>query len=108
MRAARLLPTNRMLTRNHALALLALPKGFRSDGLHCKGWGEFLASSSLVPIDVIVTLSEEARVNCPAWPGDVVRVHWSVDDPLSADKPDVMEWKYRKVFATLEARIAHS
>lgn len=89
----------------HTLALLA-SEGISINGLHCKGWGEFVASANLVPVDVIVTLSEEARVNCPTWPGDTVRVHWSVDDPLSADKPDVMEWKYRKVFATLEARIA--
>jgi arsenate reductase (thioredoxin) len=89
----------------HTLALLA-SEGISITGLHCKGWGEFLASVNLLPIDVVVTLSEEARANCPAWPGETIKVHWSVDDPLSAEKPDVMEWKYRKTFATLEARIA--
>ena len=43
-------------------------------------------------------------------PGEVtpgpVRVHWPVDDPLSAEKTEVMEWKFKKCFATLESRIA--
>jgi arsenate reductase len=88
----------------HTLALLA-SEGIAINGLHSKGWGEFLASSHIIKIDAIVTLSEEARANCPAWPGDPVKVHWTVDDPLSAEKPDVMEWKFRKCFNTLEARI---
>lgn len=88
----------------HTLALLA-SEGIAINGLHTKNWGEFLASAHVFPIDVIVTLSEEARANCPVWPGDPVRVHWTVDDPLSAEKADVMEWKFRKAFATLEARV---
>jgi arsenate reductase len=88
----------------HTLALLA-SEGIAIGGLHCKGWGEFVASANLLPIDVIVTLSEEARANCPAWPGKPVKVHWTIDDPLSAEKPEVMEWKFRKAFVTLEARI---
>lgn len=74
-------------------------------GLHSKGAGEFLAAARLVPIDVIVTLSEEARRDCPVWPNDPVRVHWTVDDPLSCDKADVREWKFRKCFSVLESRI---
>ena len=77
------------------------------EGLHAKGWHEFLAAAQIVPIDVIVTLSEEARQNYPAsWPGSPVRVHWAVDDPLNATKEEVREWKFRKCFATLESRIA--
>src|ERR1700679_2372586 len=89
----------------HTLALLA-SEGISINGLHSKGWGEYLAAAHVIEMDVIVTLSEDARTNCPVWPGDPVRVHWTVDDPLSAEKPDVMEWKYKKCFATLEARIA--
>ena len=88
----------------HTLSLLeaeAIPTG----GLHAKGWGEFLAAAHVLKMDVIVTLSEEARLYCPAWPDNPVRVHWPVDDPLSAEKDDVMEWKFRKCFATLESRI---
>lgn len=79
--------------------------GIATDGLHSKGWGEFLAAANLVKIDVIVTLSEEARLEVPSWPGDPVRAHWPVDDPLSANSADIREWKFRKCFNTLEARI---
>ncbi len=90
---------------SQTLALLAT-EGLSTEGMHAKGWGEFLASAHLLKIDVIVTLSEEARSNCPiSWPGSPVRVHWPVDDPLAADKADVREWKFRKCFATLENRI---
>src|ERR1700761_3880574 len=57
----------------HTLALLA-SEGISINNLHCKGWGEFLASAHVIQMDVIVTLSEEAKVNCPVWPGDPVRV----------------------------------
>lgn len=87
-----------------ALALLR-GAGFAPDSLHTKGWGEFLASAHIVKVDVIVTLSEEARLYCPAWPGNPVKVHWIVDDPLGADRADVREWKFRKCFSTLEARV---
>ena len=87
------------------LALLTA-EGIPTAGLHTKGVGEFLAAARIVPIHVIVTLSEEARRDCPAiWPGDPVRVHWTLDDPLSSDKADVREWKFRKCFTVLETRI---
>ncbi len=80
-------------------------EGLLTSNLHTKGWGEFLASAHIVKVDVIVTLSEEARLNSPVWPNDPVKVHWAVDDPLGAERPDVREWKFRKCFATLEARV---
>ena len=86
------------------LALLEA-EGFRTESLHTKGWGEFLASAHILKVDVIVTLSEEARLNCPVWPDDPVKVHWTLDDPLGADRADVREWKFRKSFSTLESRI---
>jgi len=80
-------------------------EGIATGSLHTKGWGEFMASAHILKADVIVTLSEEARLNCPAWPGDPVKVHWTVDDPLGAERADVRDWKFRKCFSTLEARI---
>jgi len=88
-----------------ALAMLR-EQNISTDSLHTKGWGEFMITSYMMKIDVIVTLSEEARLTCPVWPENPVRVHWTIDDPLSAVKDDVREWKFRKCFATLETRIA--
>lgn len=80
--------------------------GYETAKLHPKRWEDFHAAAHLVKVDVIVTLSEEARELCHAnWEGDPVRVHWQIDDPLGAERPDVREWKYRKCLATLEARI---
>lgn len=90
----------------HADTLRTLKSaGLPIQGVHTKGWGEFLAASSVLNVDVIITLSEEARINCPAWLGEPVRCHWTVDDPLGAERADVREWKFRKCFATLDARI---
>jgi protein-tyrosine-phosphatase len=94
------------LAEVHAQTLALLDEaGIFADGLHSKGWGEYLAAANLVKIDVIVTLSEEARVEAQDWPGNPVRAHWPVDDPLSAPSADVREWKLRKCFNTLETRI---
>jgi len=74
--------------------------------LHPKKWEDFYVHGDLVKVDVIVTLSEEAREAIPwDWPGEPVRVHWTVDDPLGAERADVREWKFRKLYTTLEARI---
>ncbi|MDD3181259.1 MAG: arsenate reductase ArsC [Alphaproteobacteria bacterium] len=74
--------------------------------LYPKKWEDFYAHADLVKVDIIVTLSEEARELCPLdWPGSPVRVHWNVDDPLGSDRADVREWKLRKCLTTLETRI---
>lgn len=90
----------------HTLALLAA-EGVPPTGLRPKPWQDYYAAASYMPVGVIVTLSEEARQECPErWPGKPVRVHWAVDDPLSASKDDVREWKFRKCYTTLDARIS--
>jgi protein-tyrosine-phosphatase len=87
-----------------AMALLRAA-GLDTARLLPKGWETYLSAASFLKIDVIVTLSEEARARCPIWPGSPVRVHWTVDDPLGAARPEVREWKFRKCFATLDTRI---
>lgn len=79
--------------------------GYETESLHTKAANEFMVSAHIVKVDVIVTLSEEARQHGLKWPGDPVRVHWAVDNPLGAQREDMREWKFRKLLATLEARI---
>lgn len=80
--------------------------GFDPAKLHPKRWQDFYTANKLVPVDVIITLSQEAHGQCPAeWPGNPVRAHWALDNPLGAVRSDVMEWKFRKCFSVLEARI---
>ncbi len=34
--------------------------------------------------DYIITVCDRARDNCPTFPGDNERIHWSYDDPAAA------------------------
>jgi len=96
----------RMLPEVDPLVLnLLADEGIPTDGLHTKGWSEFFASPRSILVDIIITLSEEARTHCPQWPGDPVRVHWPVDDPLSTSDDDRRDWKLRKCFTTLQNRV---
>ena len=78
---------------------------FETNSLHTKDWKFYAKSPEGLNPDVLVTLSEEARLNCCKWTDTQVAVHWAVDNPLSAERADVREWKFRKCFSTLDARI---
>jgi len=82
-------------------------EGYETGKLYPKSWKDFYNASDYLPIDVIVTLSEEARIICQEqeWPSNSVCVHWVVDDPLGSKNPEQQEWKYKKCFSVLEARI---
>ncbi len=83
-------------------------EGFETDKLYPKKWEDFREAAHLVKVSIVVTLSEEARerLSFALWPGDPVRVHWPVDNPLGAERPDIREWKFNKCFTTLEMRIS--
>ncbi len=33
-------------------------------------------------IDIAITVCDNANQSCPTFPGDVERIHWSIDDPF--------------------------
>ncbi|HIB52869.1 MAG TPA: arsenate reductase ArsC [Candidatus Marinimicrobia bacterium] len=33
-------------------------------------------------IDIVITVCDSADSLCPSFPGDVERIHWSIDDPF--------------------------
>ena len=35
-------------------------------------------------VDVVITTCDDANESCPFFPGNVVRLHWSIDDPLES------------------------
>ena len=33
-------------------------------------------------IDIVITVRDNANNFCPTFPGDVIRIHWSINDPF--------------------------
>jgi len=58
------------------------------------------------PIDVVITVCDSARETCPVFPGDVERLHWSIDDPFTGweENPSDLR-RYRETRDELQARI---
>lgn len=48
--------------------------------------------------DIVVTLCDNAKQSCPVYPGNVVREHWSLQDPADATGTEEERLKvYRSV-----------
>ena len=35
-------------------------------------------------VDVVITTCDDANESCPFFPGNVMRLHWSIDDPFES------------------------
>ena len=51
--------------------------------------------------DYIITLCDNARENCPYFPGEAQRLHWPIDDPYDLGLGD-----YRRVRDELREKVA--
>ena len=63
---------------------------------------------SAVPADpdVVITLCDNAADRCPAFPGRVQRVHWSLPDPAAvAGSEDERMAAFRAVRSEIESRL---
>lgn len=54
--------------------------GIQMEGARSKSVDEFLEQK----FDYIITVCDNAREDCPYFPGDAERIHWSFDDPAAA------------------------
>lgn len=64
--------------RPEAIAVMR-EAGIDISGHRSKSVDEFAGQS----FDYVVTVCDNARDNCPAFPGGTQRVHWSLEDPAA-------------------------
>ncbi len=79
---------------------------YETEGLRSKSWDEFAAPDG-APLDFVFTLCDRAAAEaCPAWPGQPLRAHWGVKDPLAfKGSSSVARRIFLKTYAALEQRI---
>jgi ArsR family transcriptional regulator, arsenate/arsenite/antimonite-responsive transcriptional repressor / arsenate reductase (thioredoxin) len=66
----------------HPRALAALNElGVPADGLRSKNLSEFAGER----FDYIISLCDKVREECPVFPGDPERIHWSFADPAAVE-----------------------
>jgi len=91
----------------HPITLRLLEKlKYETDGLHSKNWNEFAQPGS-PQLDFVFTLCDRAAAEvCPTWPGQPIRAHWGVRDPVAvAGTVAVKRKTFVKIYSELEQRI---
>ncbi len=91
----------------HPEALQVLKRlNYEIDEFHSKSWDEF-AKRDGTPLDFVFTLCDRAAAEpCPAWPGQPLRAHWGVKDPVAfKGSKSAVHSEFLKTYATLEQRI---
>jgi len=92
-------PTGEVHPRS--IALLK-SKSISTDGYFSKSWDNLPATPDIV----ITVCSNAARESCPAYLGNVLRAHWSVDDPAKATgTEEQIDASFESAYRTSRARI---
>jgi arsenate reductase len=54
----------------------------------------------------VITVCDNAAENCPVFPGDTIRIHWSFDDPAKATGTnDEIMYEFRRVRDEIKSTI---
>ena len=79
---------------------------YETGGLRSKDWNEFAQPDS-PPLDFVFTLCDRAAAEvCPTWPGQPIRAHWGIQDPVAVVGTSAAARKaFLKVYTELEQRI---
>src|SRR5713226_619586 len=56
-------------------------------------------------LDYVITVCDHASQRCPIFPGDVTRIHWSIDDPVVGGSEETQLEAFRRARDELQQRI---
>ena len=87
----------------HPLSILAMHESnIDISKQNSKHLNQFLGQS----FDYIITVCDRARDNCPTFPGDYDRIHWSFDDPAAVTNDEVAQYRlFKRVRNEISDRI---
>jgi len=87
----------------HPLAIRTLQDaGYPVTGLRSKSWEEFKDCS----FDIVITVCDRAKDQCPVWMGSIPRIAWSFEDPAEATGTDEeKQIVFQKIFMEIQQRI---
>lgn len=93
--------TKPSLVRPEAIAAMA-EIGIDISGHRSKSVNEFVGQN----FDYVVTVCDNARDACPVFPGAVNRLHWSFEDPASAQGPEAQRIaEFRRIRNQIHERV---
>ena len=76
--------------------------GIDLSGQRSKSVDEFAG----VPLDLVITVCDQANEICPVYPGMTTRLHWPFEDPAGVEGTrEEREAAFRKVREQIRARI---
>lgn len=81
-------------------------KGHVVDTLHAKGVEAFQGEGAPV-FDFVFTVCDISREECPAWPGQPISAHWSMEDPAAVTGSEAERMlAFQQAYGMLRNRIA--
>jgi arsenate reductase len=93
--------TKPSLVRPEAIAVLA-EIGIDISGHRSKSVDEFVAQ----PLDLVITVCDNAKESCPVFPGRTLRLHWPFEDPAHVEGTEEARLAaFRKVRDQIRQRI---
>lgn len=75
--------------------------GIDISGHRSKSVSEFLDED----FDYVITVCDNANQRCPVFPGNVRRIHWSIDDPVVAGTSEMQLEAFRRARDELRQRL---